>query len=186
MNTRKLNLGCGRDIRSGFVNLDQTPLPGVDVVHDLGRLPLPFGDGAFDEILCQDILEHLHDYVPLLGELHRILAPGGRLVMRVPHFTSRDNFVDPTHRRLFSVDTFGFFAAEAPPSKGHERDYYFKFRFGRLESVRITFPRGSRLLLPNSIVEPLVNRTHRAQVFYEQSGLSRLFPAENIEAVLIR
>jgi hypothetical protein len=33
----KLNLGCGRDIKQGFVNLDYMPLPGVDVVADLER-----------------------------------------------------------------------------------------------------------------------------------------------------
>jgi hypothetical protein len=27
--TRKLNVGCGRDIRAGYVNLDVTPPPGV-------------------------------------------------------------------------------------------------------------------------------------------------------------
>ena len=37
----KLHLGCGTDIRAGWVNLDCAKLPGVDIVHDLNVLPLP-------------------------------------------------------------------------------------------------------------------------------------------------
>ena len=56
MGPRKLNLGSGIDIRPGYVNLDVAALPGVDVVHDLAELPLPFETAAFDEVLCKDIL----------------------------------------------------------------------------------------------------------------------------------
>lgn len=70
-NPPRLNLGCGTDIRRGFVNLDHCDLPGVDVVHDLQKLPLPFEDSSFELIICRDILEHL-DYIPLLEEIHRI------------------------------------------------------------------------------------------------------------------
>src|SRR3989344_2394548 len=104
-NMKKLNLGSGRDIKKGYINLDLHKLDGVDVVWDIEKLPLPFKDGEFDEILCQDILEHV-EYIPVLRELHRILKPRGRLLNRVPHFTSRNNFGDPTHRRMFSIKTF--------------------------------------------------------------------------------
>jgi hypothetical protein len=32
---KRLNLGCGRDVRPNWVNLDRVSLPGVDVVHDI-------------------------------------------------------------------------------------------------------------------------------------------------------
>ncbi|MBX4210680.1 class I SAM-dependent methyltransferase, partial [Candidatus Parcubacteria bacterium] len=104
----KLNLGSGTDIRAGWVNLDSAKLPGVDVVHDIQKLPLPFKDGEFDIILCRDILQHV-DYTPILKDLYRILRPGGKLIIRVPHFTSKNNVIDPTHRSTFSVRTFDFF-----------------------------------------------------------------------------
>jgi predicted SAM-dependent methyltransferase len=46
----KLNLGCGKDIRKGWTNLDCVNLPGVDIVHNINYLPLPFNDNEFDEI----------------------------------------------------------------------------------------------------------------------------------------
>src|SRR4051812_1511318 len=72
---KKLNIGCGTDTKEGWVNLDAAGLPGVDVVHDIEKLPLPFADDSFDEILAQDVLEHV-EYVPVLQDLRRILKKG--------------------------------------------------------------------------------------------------------------
>src|SRR5215469_13722542 len=82
----KINFGCGTDIREGWINLDVAALPGVDIVHDLNQLPLPFDSETAEQILSLDILEHL-DYIPFLKECHRILRPGGQVHISVPHFT---------------------------------------------------------------------------------------------------
>lgn len=178
---RRLNLGCGTDIRDGYVNLDSAELPGVDVVHDIGELPLPFDDGAFDEILCRSILEHL-DYIPVLRELHRTLAPGGRLQIVGPHFTARNVYVDPTHRTAFSIDTFQFFVRSGEYA---DRSYYFDFHFGAQERGCIRFIR-TRGEPWNYLVEPFVNRSPALQRFYEATFLSRLFPASEVEVTLVK
>ena len=185
---KKLNLGCGTDIRTGYVNLDNHNLPGVDVVHNIEKLPLPFKKEEFDEILCQDILEHTSDYAPLLKELHRILKPGGKLVIRVPNFTSRNNFVDPTHKRLFSVGSFEFFVTDSRINKEKGRAYYFDFHFSVIARARITFEKHMQIIrtINNYLIEPLVNRSRKAQDFYEATGFSRIFPAQNIEIVLVK
>jgi ubiquinone/menaquinone biosynthesis C-methylase UbiE len=45
---------------------------------------LPFGDGTFSRIICSEVLEHLADDARAVAELHRVLAPGGFLVVTVP------------------------------------------------------------------------------------------------------
>lgn len=177
---KKLNLGCGNDVREGWVNLDIHRLPGVDVVHDISTLPLPFKDDEFDFILCQDILEHV-DYIPILRDLHRILKKGGAIEIRVPHFTSRFNFVDPTHRHAFSVETFQFFLK----SSLYHRSYYFDFHFTEVSLEKISFEKGIFLFF-NFLVEPVVNLGHRTRIFYEATFLSRLFPADNIIVRLVK
>ena len=177
----KLNLGSGTDIRPDYVNLDIAPLAGVDVVHDLSELPLPFEDGSFEEVLCKDVLEHL-DYVPVLRELHRILRPGGRLVVEAPHFSSPAVYIDPTHRTAFSVETLGFFCRAGSFAS---RSYYFDFQFERVESARIVFHRY-RWQPWNYLVEPLVNASPGVQRFYEETALGRLFPAANVRVVIVR
>lgn len=175
---KRLNLGCGTDIRSGWVNLDSTSgIPGVDVVHDLDVLPLPFADHTFDGILAQDVLEHLTDPVATLRELHRIMKPGGRLQIRVPHFTSRNNFIDPTHQTRFAIEWFDFFVAGS--RRKTERPYYFDFVFARIASERITFE-GVTVWTPfNPLVGWLVNRARRTRAAYERTPM-RMFPADNI------
>jgi SAM-dependent methyltransferase len=175
----KLNLGCGFDIQPGWINLDRASLPGVDVVHDLENLPLPFADGSLDYVLAKDVLEHV-DYVRLLRELHRILRQGGTLEIRVPHFTSADNFIDPTHKNRFSIRTFDFFVAGSAIA----RSYYFDFWFREITKRHIYFLRGP--LVYNYAVELLVNAHEKLQKYFELTGLSRLFPAQNIAVWLVK
>jgi SAM-dependent methyltransferase len=53
-------------------------------VAELGR-PLPYPDGAFDDVIASLVLHYLEDWGPALAELRRVLRPGGRLVVAVDH-----------------------------------------------------------------------------------------------------
>ena len=53
-------------------------------VADLSR-PLPFADGAFDDIVASLVLHYLRDWATPLAELRRLLKPGGRLILSVNH-----------------------------------------------------------------------------------------------------
>lgn len=53
-------------------------------VADLGR-PLPYADGAFDDVIASLVLHYLEDWGPALAELRRVLKPGGRLIASVDH-----------------------------------------------------------------------------------------------------
>jgi len=88
----KLNVGCGFDIRTGYVNIDGSDvLPGVDRVIDLRseRLPTHYAADSVDEIVAQDFVEHHFHWraVELLEDFHRVLRPGGRLWIRLPDTT---------------------------------------------------------------------------------------------------
>jgi SAM-dependent methyltransferase len=170
----KLNLGCGKDIREDWINLDVVNLPGVDIVHDINQTPLPFDDN----ILCSSVLEHV-DYIPLLRDLCRILKPGGKLMVIVPHFTSKYAFADPTHVRFFATETLKFFTAS------HPNAYYFDFHFSKIESTHICFNCERIGYFYNRLLEPIVNFNSRIQDFYEGSFL-RFFPATNLKVILIK
>lgn len=178
---RQLAIGCGHDARPGWVNLDIADLPGVDVVHDLEVLPLPFPDEAFEYIEAIDILEHLREWTSVMAELHRILAPGGTLHVEGPHFTSYTWPTDPTHRRAFAINTFEYFTQ----ASFHDRGYYFDFSFAAVTKRHIGFQRV--WFQPwNGLIEWLVNRHRKMQGFYESTGFSRLFPAHKVIVELTR
>jgi len=54
------------------------------VAWDLDEAPYPFDDGSFDVVVCLETLEHIEAQARAVGELHRVLAPGGRLLVSVP------------------------------------------------------------------------------------------------------
>lgn len=170
---RRLNLGAGADAKPGFVNLDINPGPGIDVVHDLNRFPYPFKDDEFDEILAYSILEHVDDIVRTMEELHRILKPGGRVDIIVPHYNGPIAWGNPTHVRTFSYESFLFFV------KGHSRETYSNRLFSR-GKVRFRFGKGIQLW--NWIIEALANRFPHV---YENSFLS-VFPALGMRILLTK
>jgi SAM-dependent methyltransferase len=49
-------------------------------------LHLPFPDGAFDRVICSEVLEHIPDDVGAMRELTRVLRPGGTMAVTVPRF----------------------------------------------------------------------------------------------------
>ncbi len=112
-NTIRLNVGCGRDSLPGWVNLDCVVLPGVDVLANLDqrpKCPLPFADNTVDEFLLSHVLEHIHNPLPLMEELHRIARPRAVAIIRVPYGATDDAYEDPTHVRQFFLSSFGYFS----------------------------------------------------------------------------
>ncbi|MBI4820813.1 MAG: methyltransferase domain-containing protein [Deltaproteobacteria bacterium] len=78
-----LHLGSGSARLTGFVNIDVWP---AELSMDF-RTGLPFRDGSADRVYLSHVLEHLYyprEVTRLLREIHRVLAPGGRVRLIVP------------------------------------------------------------------------------------------------------
>jgi len=56
----------------------------VDVIASTSCLP--FRDGAFDCVLCTEVLEHIQDPLQAFTEYHRVLKAGGKLFLTTPFF----------------------------------------------------------------------------------------------------
>ncbi len=100
-----LDLGCGDTTQYGTnVGVDCRNAKAVGVIADL-RSGLPFADDSADQIFTVHVLEHLPDYLPLLDECHRVLRPHGVLHLMAPWWRHVNAVADPTHVRMFDVQT---------------------------------------------------------------------------------
>ena len=106
----RLNLGCWKDIREGYINADI--LPCADVQCDLGKFPWPWPDNYADEILMWHVLEHMPDVYATMAEVKRILKPGGRFVGQVPYCYSQLAFNCAQHYHYFSDKTIESIASD--------------------------------------------------------------------------
>ncbi len=84
---RMLDVGCGeKPYRSLFapyvsehVGIDPMENPVAELRGAVEQLPIE--DASFDVVLCAQVLEHVDDPSAAARELHRVLAPGGRLLL---------------------------------------------------------------------------------------------------------
>jgi SAM-dependent methyltransferase len=129
------------------INLDRIAYVGPDVVHDLDHTPWPFPDRQFSEVLAYDVLEHCHDFISAIEEIHRICRAGAIVRITVPHFSSMNAFTDPTHRRFFGWRSFDYVTGD------HEFSFYTLQRFRRRTRQLIFFP-----TLINRLVRRMANR----------------------------
>lgn len=104
----KLNLGCGKNFKPGWVNVDKCIDVQSDVWFDLDCLPWPFDDNSADQVEMYAVLEHLSDTMQTLAELHRVMKPGATCHIHVPYAGSHWAFQDPTHKRYFTERTMNY------------------------------------------------------------------------------
>lgn len=108
----RLNVGCGRMVLPGWINLDLRAGPGVDIVFDIERCALerlPLEDDSVQDFLLSHVLEHVHAPLPMMQELHRVARPGAKMMVRCPYGASNDADEDPTHVRRIFEGSFGYF-----------------------------------------------------------------------------
>jgi len=108
-----LDIGCGTgDVAAHLrAKLPEARIVGLDFQRyagaDLGPLDefiefdiagllepgarLPFADGGFDTVLLVEVIEHLVQPHCLLAEIHRVLRPGGALVVTCPNLHALEN-----------------------------------------------------------------------------------------------
>lgn len=82
----KIDIGCGTNPTPGYIACDARALMNVKHVFNFGQDRWPFKDGSVAEIIMQHSIEHVsYRRLPhVLGETRRVLAQGGKLIIRTP------------------------------------------------------------------------------------------------------
>lgn len=120
----KLHLGCGTNIREGYLNIDEyVKAPGILNV-DVFKLPIE--DSFVDEIFTEHMLEHLSKYeVPkALKEWARVLKNNGKLIMNLPNleWCLQEWLAKPEEERWnWQLDTI--FGLQTHPGEYHKTGF---------------------------------------------------------------
>lgn len=171
----RIDLGCGNDKRSNSVGVDVVETEAVDKVQDLDEPEWDLPENHFRDVKAENVFEHLENPVQFIENVWKICRDGARVEIIGPHISSQ-NWHDPTHKRLLGSRTFDNF------SENPDFDFYSDARF-RIKQKHITFQKR-KILFYNYLIEKLVNFNGFTTWYYENSFLSRIFPAQNIRFVL--
>jgi SAM-dependent methyltransferase len=119
---RILEIGAGsghsQDAFQGqdVTRLDILDAPWIDLVADAHAIPLD--DASFDAIVMIDVLHHLQDPPRFIGEVRRLLRPGGRCVMIEPAITPLAGiFLRLFHQEPVDMSVDPFVAQRYGPDK---------------------------------------------------------------------
>jgi hypothetical protein len=165
-----LNLGCGKDIRKGYINIDCFYAEGVDKIIDLNETPYYFQNNSVEEIIMQDILEHLENITEIMYELIRICKDKAIIKIRVPHFKSPNAWGDITHIRPFSSKAFKLY------DLNYKKDSLENKRFKlRRKKVEIMFPK----IWHKIGIAKLINKNDFTRDVYERYFSGLIIP-ENV------
>lgn len=118
---KKMNAGSGKDYRMDYFNVDISSKWNPDAVLDLSK-PISsnvyeterFGKvfltpGYFEQILANDMIEHVPDLVQTMSNFLELLCEGGSLHIKVPYELSLGAWQDPTHLRAFNENSWKYY-----------------------------------------------------------------------------
>lgn len=174
-----LNLGCGKNIKisddkNTWINVDWCKIPGLDKVCDLNKFPYPFEDNKFDEIYCSHVIEHLDNPIRVLNELYRISKNGGKIIIKVPHFSIYNSLSELTHKHCF-----GWQSLDPLSRKDSLGPNYGSAKFEILNK-KINFSRGSILKLFNLPLNFIINKILLFKFNFYERFFCYILPSEEI------
>ena len=132
----KLDLGCGIQIKPGFVGVDKY-LTADDIVLDreqvtgfsqvdLQAFPWPWADQSVEEVWCSHYIEHQPRelFVRFVDELWRVLEIGGIATIVHPNLKSVRAFQDPTHLDFIPAERWAYCVKQWRIENGLDRAPY--------------------------------------------------------------
>ena len=181
-----IELGCGPNPPQNIIGIDHLPLEGVHFVANLEEGLKAIPDNCVDEVHSRHFLEHIQNFDVLLKDIHRILKPGGKNFVVVPHFANPYYYSDYTHKRFFGLYSFDYFSKPEHQLRRKVPAFYDTVKF-RVTHRKIIFKAPEfpiRNFFKNRILQPVFNLNPFMQELYEGSFCYQ-FPPQELEFEMV-
>ena len=103
---KKLNFGCGADIKAGWDNVDVQENEKLTKSFDFNEFPYPIKNDTYDYVYLKDVLEHLDEPDKVIEELKRISKKDAIIEIIVPHYQNKGAYSDLQHKHYFNDVAF--------------------------------------------------------------------------------
>lgn len=153
---KKLNIGCGYDIREGYTNTDIFKHKGITYL-DINKFPYPFKSNVFDYVVLRGVLHLSHDPYNTLNEVYRICSNGAIIDLDVLYY----NCI--THTNHFKTFDIKFFNRQAYKENNKQKDINFAMLGYRTvpTSTGRFIPNPSWFRLRDILAKYITNINHR-------------------------
>ena len=192
MKLLKLDLGCGINVRDGYLGVDiahtTKNIIKSDVLQYLKKLP----KNSVSHIYSSHYLEHVDKdcLFDLLKEIDRTLVKGGEINFIVPHFSNPYYHSDPTHKTTWGVHSFSYICETSYLAR--KVPAYAIIKNWQLVKVRIKFISmfkgrllGVKFPLPSNILNLVLNLHHYLIEVFERY-LCYIVPIYEIKYTIIK
>ncbi len=161
----KINIGSGKDFKQDCLNIDISENSNPDIVADLsdqnliGRVikskrfeDISFDKNKFDEIIANDVLEHIPDLVSAMTNCLDLLKIGGQFNINVPYDLSYGAWQDPTHVRAFNERSWLYYT---------DWYWYLGWKESRFDMTKLDFtlsPTGIKMQQDGKTTEQILTQ----------------------------
>lgn len=181
-----LDIGCGQRKRDPtWIGIDTLPLDGVDIIGDALEALQTMPTHSVAGIFTAHFMEHIDDVRAYLVEFARVVTPGGRITIVVPHHSNAYYYSDYTHRSAFGLYSLAYFIDDTPfrrkvpiyerPLELSLRKVTLVFKSPPPFYVRYAFRR---------VIQFVVNASRWTREFYEEN-LTGLFSVYELRFELV-
>ncbi|MFK8068106.1 MAG: glycosyltransferase [Gammaproteobacteria bacterium] len=187
-----INIGSGKDFKQNCINIDISKASNPDIVGDLSDRNLigsvfksqRFGDitfdkNKFDQIIANDVLEHIPDLVTAMTNCLKLLKVGGQFHIEVPYDLSYGAWQDPTHVRAFNERSWLYYT---------DWYWYLGWKESRFDITKLDFmlsPVGIKMQQEGNSMEQILTQP-RAVDSMSTILTKRLLTEEEMKAGLAR
>lgn len=183
----EIEIGCGDNKKNeDFIGIDIIDHECVDIVGDALAVIKSFPKDSVSCLYTSHFLEHVSDLGEYIDEFSRVISPGGRLEIIVPHFSNPYYFSDSTHKLFFGLYTLSAFAhdnihSRKVPVYGNKINFYLK-------SVDLVFKSAKPFYFRyffKFALGSIFNSCKYMKELYEEN-FSFLFPCYEVRYLLIK